>query len=75
MCVAGRVGVARVRAAVRDAEPGGARARVQRHGRAALRRAPRLGRRARGGRRHGSKQATITSFNHFILTKPGSLLS
>lgn len=53
MLWAGRGGVARVRAAVRHAEPGRARARVQRHGRAALRRAPRLGRRARRGRRHG----------------------
>lgn len=48
--VPGRGGGARLRAAVRDAEPGGARARIQRGRRAALRREARLGRRARRGR-------------------------
>lgn len=51
----GRGGGPRLRAAVRDGVAGRARARVQRHGRAALRRAPRLGRRARRGRRHGGQ--------------------
>lgn len=38
---------------MRHAQSGGARARVQRDGRAAVRRAPGLGRGAGGGRGHG----------------------
>lgn len=58
----GRGGVARLRAAVRHAEPGRARARVQRDRRAALRRAPRLGRGARRGRRHGGDTYTLLAY-------------
>lgn len=70
--MSGRGGVPWLRSAVRDPEPSGAGAGLQRDGCAALRRAPHVGRGARGGRRYGGE---TDCFHTFVANQKSTLLA